>query len=330
MTIRIRVIRCAVSICAALHAFAATAADSPVPVRLAIVTVASQMPLLVGAKKGIFRSHGFDVTVMPISGGVQANQALAANQADWSAGGIESTVVAASSGLPFKPYAMYAKGGDSLGVLVRSDAGIRTTADLRGKRIAVVSGTASAQGLSQLLKAAGIPRDAIKTVNATFGNMGQMLTQGAVDAMVGLEPFLSLTQKRMGDQAVLLERLGKYVQGGGFLLIGDAWAKANPGRLEEAVLALWEAEQFVRQHPAESAALESEFIKAEAETIELSSKYLEFTPLVDDFTRTSMRTTARYLLDEGLITRAVDTDALLMEAQRIGADLQRRHPELLK
>ena len=42
------------------------------------------------------------------------------------------------------------------------------------------------------------------------------LVQGAVDAIVGLEPFLTVTQDLMGDKAVMLTRLGRYVQGGGF------------------------------------------------------------------------------------------------------------------
>ena len=83
-------------------------------VRAGMVTVASQMALDIGQKKGFFAKHGFDVDIKPLTTGVQANQALAANQVDWSAGGVESTIIASSTHLPFKPYSMYAKGGDSL------------------------------------------------------------------------------------------------------------------------------------------------------------------------------------------------------------------------
>ena len=94
-------------------------------VRAGMVTVASQMALDIGQKKGFFAKHGFDVDIKPLTTGVQANQALAANQVDWSAGGVESTIIASSTHLPFKPYSMYAKGGDSLGILVRKDSGSR-------------------------------------------------------------------------------------------------------------------------------------------------------------------------------------------------------------
>ena len=97
------------------------AAQDKVKVRFGMLTTASQAAFYVGAKKGIFAKYGFDVEVLPLATGVQANQALAAGQVDWSGGGVESTVVAWATELPFKAYSMYAKGGDSYGILVRKE-----------------------------------------------------------------------------------------------------------------------------------------------------------------------------------------------------------------
>ena len=140
--------------------------------------------------------------------GVQANQALAAGQVDWAGGGVESTVVAWATGLPFKVYGMYAKGGDSYGLLVRKSSNIKTPADLKGKKVAVPQGTAPAQGLSQVMQAAGLARDAVQRVNANYGNMGQMLVSGNVDAMAGLEPFLTLTAEKLGSEGEIIMRQG--------------------------------------------------------------------------------------------------------------------------
>jgi sulfonate transport system substrate-binding protein len=304
-------------------------AQQPLKVRVGMVTVASQMALEIGRAKGFFANHGFDVDIMPLATGVQANQALAADQVDWSAGGVESTIVAASNALPFKPYTMYAKGGDSLGILVRKDSGIKTLSDLKGKRIAVATGTASAEGLSQVLKSLNLPNDAVQKVNANFGNMGQMVIQGAVDGMVGLEPFLTLTVQKMGDNAVLLTRLGKYVQGGGFLLISDKWAQAHPNKLRDAVEALWEAEKFVRDNPQEASDIDAKAIKADPAIVGASIKWLSFNPLLDDFTLASLKTTFDYLSAEKIITRDVDLKALTAPAQRIEDELKTARPDLL-
>jgi ABC-type nitrate/sulfonate/bicarbonate transport system substrate-binding protein len=299
-------------------------------VRVGMVTVASQMALDIGQKKGFFANRGFDIDIRPLASGVQANQALAANQVDWSAGGVESSVIAASAKLPFKPYSMYAKGGDSLGVLVGKDSGIKTLHDLEGKRIAVATGTASAEGLSQILKSLGLPNDAVRRVNANFGTMGPMLVQGSVDAIVALEPFLTITQQAMGPKAILLTRLGKYVQGGGFFLISDSWAASNTGKINDAVEALWESEKFVRDNPKEAAAINAATLKTDPVIIEASVRWLSFDPLLDEFTVSSLEKTSDYLASENIMPSKVDVDAFLSSARSVEAELKKKRPDLLQ
>lgn len=299
-------------------------------VRFGILTTASQAAFTVGVQAGIFRKHGFDVEVTPLATGAQANQALAADQVDWSGGGIESTVVAWATGLPFTAYAMYAKGGDSYGILVRNESNIKSAADLRGKTVAVPQGTAPAQGLSQVVLKAGLPADAVKRVNASYGAMGQMLVQGSVDAMVGLEPFLTLTEDVMQGKATLLMRLGKFVQGGGFFLITDKWAKANPGKVRDAVEAMWESQQWLRTHTAEATAFEAAFLKVKPEYITAAFKWLSYEPLVDDFTRESLKSASSYLATEGLISKQVDIDKNLKKLDEVTAELKAKAAGLLK
>jgi len=305
-------------------------AQEKVKVRFGILTTASQAAFYVGTKKGIFDKYGFDIEVKSLATGVQANQALAAGQVDWSGGGVEPTVVAWANKLPFKAYSMYAKGGDSYGVLVRNSANINSPADLKGKKVAVPQGTAPAQGLSQLIQQAGLPRDAVNRVNATYGNMGPMLVQGAVDAMVGLEPFLTLTEEKMAGEGKILMRLGKVVQGGGFFLISDAWAAQHPTKVKDAVAALWESQQWVRQNVKEAAAIEAEFLKVEPRIVEVTFKWLDYSPLIDDFTAKSLVSTAKYLAGEKLTPVEVNPDDHLVELKRIVGEVQAKHGVFLK
>lgn len=315
---------------ATLAATHAAQAQEKVKVRFGILTTASQAAFYVGAKKGIFEKYGFDVEVKPLATGVQANQALAAGQVDWSGGGVESTVVAWANNLPFKAYSMYAKGGDSYGVLVRKAANINSPADLKGKKVAVPQGTAPAQGLSQLMQQAGLPSDSVNRVNATYGAMGQMLIQGAVDAMIGLEPFLTLTEEKMAGEGKMLMRLGKLVQGGGLFLIGNAWAEKNPTKVKDAVAALWESQQWVRKNPKEAAVIQAEFLKVEPRIVEVTFKWLNYDPLIDDFTAKSLVATAKYLAAEKLTPVEVDPDKHLVEFRRVVGEVQAKYGAFLK
>jgi ABC-type nitrate/sulfonate/bicarbonate transport system substrate-binding protein len=329
MNIQANWLRAAIFFCALVFTAGANAQER-LKVRLGIVTTGSQAAFYVGVKKGIFAKYGFDVDILTLTTGVQANQALAAGQVDWSGGGVESTVVAWSTGLPFKAYSMYALGGDSYGILVRKDANIRTAKDLKGKRIAVPQGTGPAQGLGQVIQEAGLSRDAVQRVNANYGTMGPMLVAGAVDAMAGLEPFLTLTQEQMGDKASVLLRLGNYVQGGGLFLISDQWAAAHPDKVDAAVAALWESQQWVRQHTTEATVIEAEFLKVEPRIVELAFKWLHFYPLIDDFTRQSLQKTADYLVNEKLIVTAVKPDEHLFQFEKAVQEVKAKHPELLE
>lgn len=318
------------SIIALLLATGVAHAQDKVKVRFGILKTASQAAFYVGAQEGIFAKYGFDVEVQPLTTGVQANQVLAANQADWSGGGVELTVVAWATNLPFTAYSMYAKGGNSYGILVRNDANIKTVADLRGKKVAVPQGTAPAQGLSQVMQLNGLPPNSVERVNAAFGAMGQMLIQGAVSAMVGLEPFLTLTEQKMEGQATLLMRLGKYVQGGGFFLINDSWVKAHPRKLNDAIAALWESQKWVRDHPAEAAAIEAKFLSVDPKIVAATFKWLQYDPTVDPFTVNSVKKTTDYLAQEGLIAHNIDTSKYLEPLQRAVNEVKAKHADLLK
>ena len=329
MKVQTKGIAVAVLLCA-LFFTAHARAQEPVKVRFGILTTGSQTPFYVGVKKGIFAKYGFDVEIVTLATGVQANQALAAGQVDWSGGGVESTVVAWATDLPFKAYSMYATGGDSYGILVRNEANIGSVKDLKGKRVAVPQGTGPAQGLGQVMQEAGLTRDDVQRVNANFGNMGPMLVSGAVDAMAGLEPFLTLTQEQMAGKATLLLRLGKYVQGGGLFLISDRWAAAHPDKVADAVAALWESQQWVRQNSKEATVIELQFLKVEPRIVELAFKWLNFRPLIDDFTRTSLQKTSDYLANEKLISAPVKPDEHLVQFEKTVSEVKAKHPEFLQ
>ena len=305
------------------------AAQELTKVKCAVITTASTAPLIVGARKGIFKKYGFDVEVVPVGTGVQASQALASSQADWSGSGIESTVVAWGTELPYQAYAMYAKGGDAYGILVRKDSGIKKFEDLKGKRVAVTNGTALAQALSQVLLSVGLPGNAALRVNATLSNMGQMMVAGSVDAMVGIEPFLTLAQEQMGSNGVLLARMGKYVQGGGFFAISNKWADANRDKIPKAVEALWESEHFIRHNQQEAAAIVAEFTKTEPRVINIAFSHYDFNPLIDKFTQESIVKTADFLVKEGLLPVPVNPARHLENALRIEKALTASRLDLL-
>ncbi len=66
-------IRTALLASGALLVAGAASAQDKVKVRFGILTTASQAAFYVGVKQGIYAKYGFDVEVLPLATGVQAN-----------------------------------------------------------------------------------------------------------------------------------------------------------------------------------------------------------------------------------------------------------------
>ena len=75
MRLRSNLLRAATILCA-LALSGAAGAQERVKVRFGVLTTASQAAFYVGVKQGIFAKYGFDVEVMPLATGVQANHCL--------------------------------------------------------------------------------------------------------------------------------------------------------------------------------------------------------------------------------------------------------------
>ena len=90
-------------------------------------------PLDIGMAKGFFQKHGLELEISSFAGSAKLQQALAADAIDVGLGsGPELAFVA--KGAPVLGICAYA-GPVNLMLVVRPDAGIKTVADLKGKRI---------------------------------------------------------------------------------------------------------------------------------------------------------------------------------------------------
>jgi sulfonate transport system substrate-binding protein len=146
-------------------------------------------------------------------------------------------------------------------ILVREDRGIVKPADLKGKTIGFVRGASGDYFADVFLKAHGIKRAQVKTVDLKQGEMASALNTGRIDAASIWNPLFIQRQleRESGDK-------GRLFYGGtlfteiGCLAARQDFVKQHPETIRKVLRALIKAEKFAIKEPAEARRLIAEFV----------------------------------------------------------------------
>ena len=197
------------------HLLLAAAAFGAVPVgafaqKLDKVTVAGWSkpitevtPLLVDEDKGFYRAQGLELGYVPGAGGGDAIRNILSGQADVAFTDPGSLFAALDKGEKLRAiYDIYPQ--NVFNVVSLKKTGIRSPADLKGKRIGVYSlSSGTRQNLQVLLHQAGLAESDVTVVVTGVLNFAPLL-QGQVDATAATDTGLLVGHRRgVGDVDVL-------------------------------------------------------------------------------------------------------------------------------
>lgn len=90
-------------------------------------------------------------------------------------------------------------------IVGKRSAGIRTVADLKGKRVSVARNTSAHYYLVKMLATAKLTESDITIVTIAGNQTIQALTDGRLDAMVAFEPDPERAKEALGNDAVVLQ-----------------------------------------------------------------------------------------------------------------------------
>jgi ABC-type nitrate/sulfonate/bicarbonate transport system substrate-binding protein len=95
-------------------------------------------------------------------------------------------------------------------IVARRSAGIRTLADLKGKRIATISITSSGYFLHRMLRTVGLDYADITVVPLNTATAEEAMAKGEIDAVTIWEPMIDNIARRLGDDAIEFNGKGVY------------------------------------------------------------------------------------------------------------------------
>jgi sulfonate transport system substrate-binding protein len=194
---------------------------------------------------------GVTVKWVQFQSGPPLIEALNAGAIDFGYVGDTPPLFAQASGVPFVYVASIPQPGKSNAILVRNDSGIKSTSDLRGKKIALVKGSSAQNVLVQVLQKANIPLDDVSPVYLQPADAGAAIQSGAVDAWSIWDPFYAVGERYPGVR-VLTDAVG-VAPSNAFFLASREYARHNQATIQTVVEEARRAWHWAQGHQDELA-----------------------------------------------------------------------------
>lgn len=275
---------------------------------------------------------GVKVSWIKFDSGRDVNTAIASGGIDFGLIGTPPGAAGIAKGLPYQVYYLHDVIGESEAFIVKTDAGINSFADLKGKKIATTFGSTSHFSLLSALQQQGVnPAD----VTILDMQMPDLLAAWVRNDIVGGYVWQPTQSQMLSNGGKILttskEVAAKGALTGEFGIVYKDFAAKYPNVVKDYISVLDEAVHYYREHPQESAKYlakelglsPEESLKAMTEIIVLDAaqqtdpKYFGTTAQPGDFAKL-LKSTGDFLVTQKSITTSPD---LAVYQQAIRTDL---------
>lgn len=194
-----------------------------------------------------FEKDGIKIQWVQSLGSNKALEFLNASSLDFGSTAGAAALVGKINGNPIKSIYVYSR-PEWATLVTRPDTGIKTVADLKGKRVAATRGTDPHIFLIRALQENGLSEKDITLVLLQHGDGKAALIRGDVDAWAGLDPLTASAEIENG--AVLFHR-NKEANSWGVLNVRESFAKDHPDAVKRVLAVYEQAREWSIAHPDE-------------------------------------------------------------------------------
>lgn len=215
-------------------------------------TVAVDGQIWTGVDRGSFAKQGLELELRQFNTGLEIFQALIGGSLDVLAtGAVLSNFPARGQGKVFLINDIEVATAQ---LWVRPDQGIRSFADLRGKRIATATGTTAHVFLDRALRANKIDPKEVELVNQSMPAAVTAFVSGAVPAVALWVPFNVTARDKVPGSIMLADASAYYPQAaiiGGWAAANDYY-EPNQETLAKLIRGWAEANDYIMANPVEA------------------------------------------------------------------------------
>ncbi len=192
-----------------------------------------------------FAKDGITVRWVQSLGSNKALEFLNASSIDFGSTAGSAALIARANGNPIKAIDVYSD-PEWTALVTRKDTGIRTVADLKGRRVAVTRGTDPHIFLVRALAKASLRERDVKLVLLQHADGRAALDRGDVDAWAGLDPMMASAEIQTGDVLFYRDRSANSF---GLLNVREAFAAEHPDITRRVVAGYETARRWALAHP---------------------------------------------------------------------------------
>lgn len=209
---------------------------------------------IVAKAQGFFEKEGLDVEVRNLTSGKLALDAVLGGAADF---GTVAETPLMRAGLANQPVAIIAtmeSSDNDVKLIVRTDRGINSIKDLKGKKIATFVGTSAQFFLVKALETQGLTSTDLSLLNLRPEDMSTALYRGDIDGYAIWEPNVYKGKTLLGAKAKIIPTKDIYVETFNIAVMKQ-YLKKNPDVVHHFLKAILDAEAYIKAHPVEAGAL---------------------------------------------------------------------------
>jgi NitT/TauT family transport system substrate-binding protein len=153
------------------------------------------LPVILAKQLGYFRDEGLNVTIAAFSGGSKALEAMLGGSTDMVAGAYSNTITMAAKGQKLVTIAAQVTcPGWVFGIASKSAGKVKSTADLKGKRIGVSApGSSTHMVVNYILHKAGLKPDEVSIIGVgQAAGAVAAVRAGQIDALIVNDPVATV------------------------------------------------------------------------------------------------------------------------------------------
>lgn len=276
------------------------------PLTLAIADLPVFSVALVAEDQGYFAAEGLDLNVIHCVNGKRCLKHLTDDEAQFATVADTPLVLAALAGSKFQILATIAGSARDNRFLARTDRGIRTAADLKGKRIGVVQGTTAHYFADTLLLFNGIAMSEVTLVPLDGADPAGALLRGEVDAAALYNPFGLRAHAAGGKLLIKLQSPSTFNIAAN--LVSSPGGKA--GDAVKLLRALKKADDFIEKEPARARQAVATRLRIALPELESMWGDFDFSLGLSQALVSTLEAQTRWAIREGMVSGARMPDYL--------------------